>query len=108
MILGGWKEIADYLRCGVRTVQRWEENGLPVHRPVPSKRAHVVAYSQELDWWIRDHQHGRRRPGDVIVSIANAQRLCEQARTARSELRARMQTLKEEMASLRLLRHKEV
>ena len=31
--LESWKEIANYLRREVRTVQRWEHNrGLPVHR----------------------------------------------------------------------------
>jgi hypothetical protein len=38
MILKGWKDIAKYLGCGVRTVQRWEKLGLPVRRP-----AHRVA-----------------------------------------------------------------
>jgi len=33
MILSGWKEIASYLHCGVRTVQRWEVDGLPIYRP---------------------------------------------------------------------------
>ena len=28
----GWKGIAKYLGSGVRTVQRWELIGLPVHR----------------------------------------------------------------------------
>lgn len=33
-ILSGWKEIANYLRKGVRTVQRYErELGLPIRRP---------------------------------------------------------------------------
>ena len=56
MILAGWKEIAKHLRCGVRTVQRWEQRGLPVHRPLPGKRSHVIAYSDELDWFVRDHE----------------------------------------------------
>jgi len=38
MILSGWKEIASYLHCGVRTVQRWEMDGLPIRRPLPGKR----------------------------------------------------------------------
>jgi hypothetical protein len=45
MILSGGKEIADYLRCGMRTAKRWENRALPVHRPVRGKRSHVVAYS---------------------------------------------------------------
>ena len=30
MILSGWKEMAQYLRCSVRTAQRWQD--LPVKR----------------------------------------------------------------------------
>ena len=29
VLLTGWKEIAAYLRFGIRTVQRWERLGLP-------------------------------------------------------------------------------
>ena len=31
-LLSGWKEIATHMNHGVRTVQRWEIIGLPVHR----------------------------------------------------------------------------
>jgi len=53
MILSGWKEIAQHLHCGVRTVQRWEAEGLPVHRPSPHRRSHVIAHSDELERWVR-------------------------------------------------------
>jgi hypothetical protein len=51
--LSSWKEIADYLGRGVRSVQRWErEEGLPVHRLAHQKRGSVYAYTDELDnWW---------------------------------------------------------
>lgn len=50
--LGSWKEIAAYLNCGVRTVQRWERlEGLPVHRHVHNKMGSVYAYGHELDTW---------------------------------------------------------
>lgn len=106
MVLSGWKEISDYLRGGVRTVQRWENHGLPVHRPVPGKRSHVVAYSDELDWWRRDRQSRKAVPAHVLVTISNAERLCEQARATRAELRALMHTLREEMSNLRRQRRK--
>jgi len=52
-ILNGWKEIASYLREGVRTVQRHErEMGLPIHRPAGKSSAAVVAIQAELDNWI--------------------------------------------------------
>src|SRR5262245_5751745 len=51
--LDSWKEIASYLRRGVRTVTRWErEQGLPVHR---SKTGTVYAYKSELDVWWSSH-----------------------------------------------------
>lgn len=53
-ILNGWKEIASYLGRGVRTVQRWELlYKMPVHRPAEKDRSAVVAFSNELDQWIR-------------------------------------------------------
>ena len=53
-ILNGWKEIATYLGRGVRTVQRWEVlYKMPVHRPAEKDRAAVVAFSNELDQWIK-------------------------------------------------------
>jgi hypothetical protein len=51
--LDSWKEIAAYLKRGVRTVQRWERlNGLPVHRLELDRQGSVFAYKRELDaWW---------------------------------------------------------
>ena len=47
--LEGWKEIAAYLKRGVRTVQRWEPKGLPIHRHEATGT--VCAYPSELDAW---------------------------------------------------------
>lgn len=51
--LSGWKDIAVYLKRGIRTVQRWErEEKLPVHRLQHEKLGSVYAYAEELDaWW---------------------------------------------------------
>jgi hypothetical protein len=50
--LESWKEIADYLRRGVTTVQRWErEEGLPVHRHVHNAGGSVFAFTEDLDRW---------------------------------------------------------
>lgn len=52
-ILNSWKEIANYLGRGVRTVQRWEAQlGLPVHRPAGKEHSAVLAFSSELDQWL--------------------------------------------------------
>jgi hypothetical protein len=52
-ILNSWKEIANYLGRGVRTVQRWERDfGLPVHRPKGKDRSAVLAFPAEIDRWL--------------------------------------------------------
>jgi hypothetical protein len=51
--LTGWKEIANYLGKGVRTVQRYErEMGFPVRRPAGKSRAAVIATKVEIDAWV--------------------------------------------------------
>ncbi len=48
-----WKEIADYLDKGVRTVQRWERDmGLPVRR-VNGTKGRVFAMCHELEVWLQ-------------------------------------------------------
>lgn len=48
--LTGWKEIANYMRMGVRTVQRYERDlHLPIRRP--SGKGAVIAIRTELDEW---------------------------------------------------------
>ncbi|HEY1264698.1 MAG TPA: tetratricopeptide repeat protein [Terriglobales bacterium] len=51
--LDSWKEIAAFLKRGVRTVQRWErEEGLPVHRHQHRKLGSVYAFEAEVArWW---------------------------------------------------------
>jgi len=61
-ILGSWKEIAQFLSKGVRTVQRWEhELQLPVHRPSHAKKGVVIAFPQELEDWAK-HQVNSGNP----------------------------------------------
>lgn len=50
--LQGWKEIAAYLGRGVRTIQRWEQFGLPIHRPAGRDRSAVFALPSEIDAWL--------------------------------------------------------
>jgi hypothetical protein len=52
-MLCGWKEISEHLHLTVRTAQRWEKAGLPVHRVYDSKRSPVVTTVAELDLWLR-------------------------------------------------------
>jgi hypothetical protein len=55
LILNSWKEIADYMGRGVRTVQRYERDlRLPVHRPAGKGRSAVLAFADEIDHWMRE------------------------------------------------------
>ena len=62
--LESWKEIAAYLRRGVRTVRRWEkEEGLPVHRHQHQKLGSVYAYKSEVEaWWNGRRAHLETQP----------------------------------------------
>ena len=65
-VLTGWKEIANYLGRGVRTMQRYESQyGLPVHRPAGKDHSSVMAFPDELDRWlnrsaVKNQRHVRR------------------------------------------------
>jgi len=48
--LSGWKEIAGHLHQAIRTVQRWENSGLPIHR-MKTGSSLVFAFEEELDAW---------------------------------------------------------
>jgi hypothetical protein len=53
-IFSGWKDIANYLGKGVRTVQRYERDlHLPIHRPAGKPHAAVIATKAELDGWVK-------------------------------------------------------
>lgn len=55
--LESWKEIAAYLKRGVRTVHRWEkEESLPIHRHLHKKLGTVYAYKSEIDVWWQNRQ----------------------------------------------------
>ena len=63
-ILNSWKEIAQYVGRGVRTLQRWErELGFPVRRPRSHQRSAVIAFPAEVDAWLKDAQtrHAKRK-----------------------------------------------
>lgn len=51
--LNSWKEISQYMRMGVRTVQRYEAQlGLPVHRIFRKSPSSVFAFCDEIDQWL--------------------------------------------------------
>ncbi len=79
--LDSWKEIAAYLRRGVRTVQRWERvAGLPVRRIGPARGA-VYAFRSELDaWWLTRTADTRPEPAASAVQRAVAASVAHQLR----------------------------
>src|SRR5882672_9027531 len=68
--LESWKEIAAYLKKGVRTVQRWEQSeGLPVRRLGQDRTGFVFAYKSELDaWWQEQSRRAHPEPEPVNES----------------------------------------
>jgi phage terminase Nu1 subunit (DNA packaging protein) len=89
--LSGWKEIAAHLGQGLRTVQRWEALGLPVHRVGGGKRARVVAFPEELEAW---EKTAPRRLLDEIAELKNEVKLLKQevALLTREKARASSQS----------------
>ena len=72
--LVSWKEIAQYLGYGVRTVQRYELNlGLPIHRPGGREKASVLAFSDELDFWLRSTPLRSAVPSGLDAGHLNAE-----------------------------------
>ena len=68
--LNGWKEIAQYINRGVRTVQRWEQFGLPVRRPNQRIRSAVIALPEEIDHWVGSAESARPLdPADEIAAL---------------------------------------
>lgn len=104
-ILNGWKEISNYLRMGIRTVQRYERFGLPVRRPTGKSRSAVLATKDELDSWItarpiRERFHSspssvRHSPTweDFRAGLAEMKRLREEMARLRGEAVASLETL---------------
>lgn len=94
--LSGWKDVANYLGKGVRTVQRYErEFGLPVRRPAGKTSGSVIAVRRELDDWVsasplnphRKAQPNPQRIIDLKSGVFELHRLCAEARELRAALR---------------------
>jgi hypothetical protein len=113
-ILSGWKDIANYLGKGVRTVQRYEgELRLPVRRPARKARGSVVATKAELDAWVAaspireqfqlrvasDPQYSRSMAA-VKQGIEEMRALREQMSTLRADLRGSLQSLQHSVTAL--------
>jgi hypothetical protein len=111
--LSGWKEIANYLGKGVRTVQRYErELGLPVRRPAGKPTGSVVATKAELDAWvtaspIREAFQLTKVRADATGTaeslrqgLAEMTRLREQMLGLRNEVRRSLELLRQSLYGL--------
>ena len=85
----------------MRTVQRWERAGLPVSRPFPGTRSHVVADSELLDRWIVDSAFWRRQDFDCLDHIQRARELRAEVQQGRQLLHQRMEVLRRKVAVVR-------
>lgn len=69
--LDSWKEIANYLKREVRTVQMWEKKeGLPVHRHFHTHLGTVFAFRSEIEEWGKNQaskQLSGRTPAPEIL-----------------------------------------
>jgi phage terminase Nu1 subunit (DNA packaging protein) len=73
-ILNSWKEIAEYVGRGIRTLQRWErDHGFPVHRPSGKQRSAVFAVASEVDRWLKTRplliQDGSATNGSATIVV---------------------------------------
>jgi hypothetical protein len=73
--LDSWKEIATFLKRGVRTVQRWEkEEGFPVHRHQHAKLGSIYALRSEVRAWQagRDQNAGKQENQQRVLADEGA------------------------------------
>lgn len=106
MILSGWKSIAAHLGAGVRTVQRWEHAGLPVRRPRGSTKGPILAYSEEVDAWVKHHHDGADGETPMRVSLQarlDSIRLSRQAAALLEELDRNSQELRNQLERMKSL-----
>jgi hypothetical protein len=97
-ILNGWKQISHHLERGVRTAQRWESQlGMPVHRPALKDRSAVVAFSDELEFWL-----SRTSPEEYVV-IHSSGKTGESLLPVPSELGALARDNRELICQMRLM-----
>jgi hypothetical protein len=110
-VLTCWKDIANYMGKGVRTVQRWEQEfGLPVRRPLGSSKKAVLARPSDLDAWVA-LRCGARNPlpsavpndnrCDAVMRLAALSAQIETARQLRDHSRRLMDEFNLALLNLR-------
>ena len=102
-VLTSWKEIAQYMGKGVRTVQRWEQrHGLPVRRPIGADRkGTVLARRSDLDAWLssgwvaKSARDGSQVNGSTQPIFSTLSVLSERLRTAEALRNANQELLEQ-------------
>jgi len=92
-ILTSWKEIAQYLGKGVRTVQRWESSlELPIRQPPHRPSGAVLAYPEELDEWL--HSTYVNKDSESNSGVAKLRQRVHELQTELEKLRAQNELLR--------------
>jgi hypothetical protein len=109
-VLTCWKDIANYMGKGVRTVQRWEQDfGLPVRRLLASNKKAVLARPSDLDAWVALRCGARSpaplatngNPQDSVVRLAALSAQIQTARQLHDSNRLLLDEFKSAVCSLR-------
>lgn len=101
LVLNSWKEIADYMGRGVRTVQRYERDlRLPVHRPAGKSRSAVIAFADEIDHWMRKGPARAVASGNGVKHVSPDLRQWERLMTNTELLLNRAEALKTQMGHI--------
>src|SRR5262245_7873648 len=98
-ILNSWKEVAQYLGRGVRTVQRWEHDlGLPVRRPRGKARSAVIALRDDLDDWLNNRPYVTNHEGNGIEVSSQPVEAVTEIIVASQDLRCKTRELSKELS----------
>lgn len=118
LVLNSWKEIADYMGRGVRTIQRYERDlHLPVHRPAGKSRSAVIAFADEIDQWMRKGSVLRyvvngdtKKNVDANIEgwqrlIANSEKLAKRADILKTQMSELLRLMQETERRRKLMLH---
>ena len=119
-VLSGWKEIANHLGKGIRTLQRYElELALPIRRLGGKPKGSVFATAEELDAWVSTSliragsQISKQivafecgsAASDIQEALRKMRRLREEMRASRASLRSTVQMLSRQVQALKVELH---
>ena len=100
-LLSSWKEIASCLNRGVRTVQRWETQGLPVLRPAGPDSNVVLAVESEIREWVRNHTERGAQDSGETEALKDGMARLETLKQLTVQLDARLEVLRSKLQAVR-------